>query len=190
MPVRLTSFPLLVAGSTRISFHDGYADLRHGTAHVAIDISAPEGTIVLATTAGLVLRSWMSGHGPVTGAGWSARGGNVVLIVDANGYAHYYAHMLTAPKVQPGQQVRAGASLGQVSNTGAIAHGSPIHLHYQVWSVGSRREEEMANATFTRRFGLSVNPYDELARLARQMGAHVNVTSRSVLFGSPRSPRH
>lgn len=122
----------------------------------------------------------MSSHGSVTGAGWSPRGGFVVMILDNSGFAHYYAHMRTTPSVQPGQSVRAGGVLGQVSNSGSIAQGGPMHLHYQVWEIGTGRDQERASATFTRRFGRAANPYSELARLARMMGARVQSNGHAV----------
>jgi murein DD-endopeptidase MepM/ murein hydrolase activator NlpD len=181
LPLQLNSFPLLIPRDGRVTFHDGFTDNRHGMAHDATDLSAPEGTLVLATTDGLVLRSWMSGHGPVTGAGWSPRGGFVVMLLDNNGFAHYYAHMRGTPLVQPGQQFRAGGVLGQVSNTGSIAHGGPMHLHYQIWETGSGRDQERDSATFTRRFGRAINAYAELARLARGLGGRVQ-SSTQVAF--------
>lgn len=180
MPLQLTSFPLLIPSSGRVSFHDGFTDNRHGQAHDAIDLSAPEGTLVLSATDGVVLHSWMSGHGPVTGSGWSPRGGFIAVLLDPNGFAHYYAHMLDAPSVRPGQSFRSGGVIGQVGNTGLIAHGGPIHLHYQVWSIGPGRDLERTSATFTRRFGRAVNPYSELARLARSAGARLGATGQVV----------
>jgi murein DD-endopeptidase MepM/ murein hydrolase activator NlpD len=185
MPLALTSFPLAITQGQVISFHDGFEDDRHGSAHQAVDMAAPQGTPVRATTDGLVVHSWMSGSGPVTGAGWSTRGGFVVLIVDNNGYAHYYAHMARSPRVQSGQTVRAGATIGEVSNTGSIADGGPVHLHYQVWAVGRGRETEAASGIYTRRFGVAVNAHSELARLARGLGASVG-SNGSVRFGPPR----
>jgi murein DD-endopeptidase MepM/ murein hydrolase activator NlpD len=184
MPLRLTSFPMLIPRADRVTFYNGFEADRRGRSHDAIDIGAPEGTLVLAATDGIVLRSWMSGHGPVTGAGWSPRGGFVVMMVDNDGYAHYYAHMREAPTVRPGQSFRAGGVLGQVSNSGSVAQGGPMHLHYQVWEVGSGRVAERTSGTFTRRFGRAVNPHGELARLAAALGANVSSGGRAV-FDTP-----
>lgn len=177
MTLRLNNFPLLVPRDSRVSFHDGFLDNRHGDSHQAVDISAPQGTLVLCTVDGTVLNTWMSGHGPVTGAGWSPRGGNVVMVLDGNGYAHYFAHMQHAPSVRPGQSVRAGSIIGQVSNTGLIADGGPMHLHYQVWEARAGATER-SSATFARRFGRAVNPHAELVRIARSLGATVSRDGR------------
>ena len=188
MPLQLTSFPLLIPRNDRVTFHDGFTDNRHGQAHDAVDLSAPQGTHVLSAADGVVLQRWTSGHGPVTGAGWSPRGGNIVTILDNNGFVHYYAHMLHSPAVRPGQVFRAGGILGQVSNTGSVAHGGPMHLHYQVWSIGPGRDEERSAGIFTRRFGRAVNPYPELVRLARGLGAGVH-SNGHVAFGTEAGVR-
>lgn len=172
--LRLHEFPLKVGG-TRVSFHDGFGDMRQhsGLAHQATDIAALEGTPIVSATPGRVLRQWQSRRRQqVIGCGWHARAGNIVLILDPNGYVHYYAHMLTV-RVRSGDTIGAGRSLGAVSNTGSIAQGGPMHLHYQVWAIGPGRETETSTLTFERPFGRAVNPYPELVRLARGMGATV-----------------
>ncbi|MBL8309344.1 MAG: M23 family metallopeptidase [Burkholderiales bacterium] len=182
MPLTLTQFPIRVTRDHRVSFHDGFLDPRpHDLVHEAVDIAAAEGTDVCSSVAGIVVRSWLTGRGRVPGVGWSDRGGNVVLIFDHAGYAHYYAHMLRPPRLSPGQRVGAGEFLGQVSNSGSIARGSAKHLHYQVWTVGAGREAELATGVFDRRFGRAVNPYSELARLAGGLGAHIGANG-SVVF--------
>ncbi|MEY4766814.1 MAG: hypothetical protein RI907_3487 [Pseudomonadota bacterium] len=175
-PLRLSHFPVEVTPATSVSFHDGFLDPRPEGTHLAIDISAPEGTWVRAAVGGTVLRRWVSGRGPVPGVGWTDRGGYIATLLDAEGYVHYYAHMLDEPRLRPGQLIRAGERIGQVSNTGR--HG-PMHLHYQVWPVGQDRDEEVAELTFHMRFAPAVNPYDELRRLAGTMGASLG---RGVQF--------
>jgi hypothetical protein len=77
--------------------------------------------------------------------------------------------------------VRAGGILGQVSNSGSIAHGGPMHLHYQVCETGTGRDAERISGTFTRRFDRAVNPYAELARLARGLGARVQTNGHVAM---------
>jgi murein DD-endopeptidase MepM/ murein hydrolase activator NlpD len=93
MSLALSSFPLLVPRDGRISFHDGFGDNRHRMAHDAIDLGAPQGTLVLCAADGVVLHGWMSGHGSLTGVGWSPRGGFIATILDGARFIHCYAHM-------------------------------------------------------------------------------------------------
>ncbi|MCX6604126.1 MAG: M23 family metallopeptidase [Acidobacteria bacterium] len=181
MPLRLLRFPIETPFANAVCFHDDFFDLRRGRDHIAIDVGALEGAPVCSTTGGRVLTSWMSGEGSRTGAGWSEPGGNVVAILDNNGFVHYYAHMLQLPVVRSGETVHAGKRLGYVSNTGSIARGSSPHLHYQVWPLGGSRTEEQESGIFTRRFAPAINPYDELARLVVALGVRVGSNS-SVSF--------
>lgn len=184
MSVQLSRFPV-VPGGARVSFNDGFAAMRRhsGLSHDAIDIAAPTGTAVVSATDGLVARQWVTkkAREAVTGCGYSEAGGNIVVVVDLRGFAHYYAHLNQAPRVAPGAPVAAGDPLGEVGNTGTIARGSAPHLHYQVWIVGDGRGGERASGTFVRPFGRAVNPYSELRRLAASLGASLN-RNGGVLF--------
>ncbi len=169
MTLRLMHFPL-VPGSGRISFHDGFHDMRRrsGLEHQAIDIGAERGTSVVSTTDGIAVREWVSKKGNhLTGCGWSDRGGNIVLIADNEGFAHYYAHLNREPLVSPGDTVTSGQPIGEVGNSGSLAAGGPVHLHYQVWAVGNGRDSERASGAFTRPLGRAVNPYEQLVALFR-----------------------
>ncbi|MBJ6610246.1 MAG: M23 family metallopeptidase [Candidatus Thiothrix moscowensis] len=91
---------------------------RSGT-HKGIDIFASEGTPVLASTHGLVIRS-----------GVDSVGGNVVAVLGAKWRIHYYAHLQTIG-VTSGQWIAAGTHLGTVGTSGN-AQGKPPHLHYDI----------------------------------------------------------
>jgi murein DD-endopeptidase MepM/ murein hydrolase activator NlpD len=92
--------------------------------HQGVDIFAPRGTPVVATTAGIV-RS----------AGTNALGGNVIFLYDpARGQSYYYAH-LDRQAVSAGQQVAAGDTLGFVGNTGNARTTAP-HLHFGIYRRG------------------------------------------------------
>lgn len=177
MPLRIETFPVVFAG-TRIHFFDGFESDRRGRAHQAIDISSSRGTPVVCSVEGTVIRSWTARRNrtTVTGCGWSDAGGNVIVVLDRSGYVHYFAHLNQTPLVRAGEQVQPGTALGQIGNTGSIAAGSHPHLHYQVWMVGSGRESETAAGVFTRPFGAAINPYSELVRTARAVGAAVGRT--------------
>jgi murein DD-endopeptidase MepM/ murein hydrolase activator NlpD len=85
--------------------------------HEGIDISAPEGTPILATA-----------KGRVTAAGWTAGLGYMVEIDHGYGYVTRYGHA-SKLLVQRGQLVSRGDVVAQIGSTG-IANGP--HLHYEV----------------------------------------------------------
>ena len=90
--------------------------------HKGIDIFAPKGRPVVATTYGLVLFR-----------GEIERGGKVVVTLGPKWRLHYYAHLDT---VQTGlfTPLLPGSALGTVGDSGNAA-GKPPHLHYSVVSL-------------------------------------------------------
>jgi len=93
--------------------------------HKGIDIFAPIGTTVRATTSGIVLYSGNYGLG-----------GKVVYMLGANWRFHYYAH-LNSIEVSSFTPVSAGQVIGQVGTSGNAAGKSP-HLHYTIKSAFPR----------------------------------------------------
>lgn len=92
--------------------------------HEGVDIFAPRGTPVLAST-----------DGTVAGVHTTAVGGNVVWLRDARArQSLYYAH-LDRQLVSVGQAVRVGDTLGLVGNTGNAQTTAP-HLHFGVYTRG------------------------------------------------------
>ena len=92
--------------------------------HEGIDIFAPRGTPVVASTDGLVVR-----------VGETERGGRVVWLLDpVRGVSLYYAH-LDVQHVSAGAIVRTGDTLGTVGNTGN-ARTTPPHLHFGIYARG------------------------------------------------------
>ncbi len=87
--------------------------------HKGIDIFAPRGTPVIASTGGLVIY-----------ADELALGGKVVSILGPKWRVHYYAHLRDRSVIR-GQTVRRGVRIGTVGNTGNAA-GKPPHLHYSI----------------------------------------------------------
>jgi murein DD-endopeptidase MepM/ murein hydrolase activator NlpD len=143
-----------------ISFHDGFNDRRpSGQTHHAVDIGGAMGLEILATVAGTVPASWSvytrgrqeerAGIGNNT-----TDGGYYVMIRDADGYYHYYAHLWEQPQVGIGDTVHAGKLLGYLGMSGNTQYCP--HLHYQV----TQREGGL------RYF----NPYLALRRLALLRG--------------------
>ena len=86
--------------------------------HTGMDISAPVGTPVFATGAGLVSAVAYSG----TGYGYS------VLVQHENGFYSLYAH-LSAILVRQGMPVNRKTMIGRVGRTG---RATGFHLHYEV----------------------------------------------------------
>ena len=112
---RLTSdsfFSWPVAGEVTSRFGP-----RNGSFHDGVDISAPEGTPVLAAADGQVIFSdTLRGYG------------NVVIVRHANGYITVYAHN-RVNLVKEGQIVRQGKQLAEVGQSG---RASGANLHFEV----------------------------------------------------------
>jgi Peptidase family M23 len=93
------------------------------TMHKGIDIAMPKGAPVGATLGGTVV---YAGFGQ-KGSGYGGYG-NVVVVKDANGNLHQYAH-LDSIGVKVGQKVGNGAVLGKAGSTGK---STGPHLDYSV----------------------------------------------------------
>ena len=108
--------------------------------HLAIDIGAPRGTPVLATTNGEIVRVTRE-----------RRGGKAIYQKDASGqYLLFYCHLSRyAAGIAPGQRVAKGDVIGYVGSTGHVIGGP--HLHFSI----TRMPEDGANF----RKGLAINPY-------------------------------
>lgn len=104
------------------SFMDKHT--KHEGSHHAIDVYAPEGTPIVSPVAGKVL---------ATGSG--GRGGNWARILGTDGITYYFAHMAGAARVAKGQQIKAGAHVGFVGDTGS-AKGTKPHLHFSMREGG------------------------------------------------------
>lgn len=87
--------------------------------HKGIDIFATEGTPVVAASSGLVVN-----------AGLIPGGGKVVSVLGPKWRIHYYAHLKTI-KVNNGEFVQQGETIGAVGTTGNAAGKAP-HLHYAI----------------------------------------------------------
>lgn len=92
-----------------------------GRTHEGVDILAPRGTAVVATTDGVVWK-----------VGTNTLGGKCVWILGEGLAVHYYAHLDDwAYGLAAGRQVRAGEILGTVGTTGNARGGAP-HLHFGI----------------------------------------------------------
>jgi hypothetical protein len=108
--------------------------------HLAIDIGAPRGTPVLATTDGEIVR-----------VARERRGGKSLYQKDATGkYLLFYCHLSGyAEDSKPGRQVHKGDVIGYVGSTGHVIGGP--HLHFSI----TRLPEDSGNF----KDGLAINPY-------------------------------
>ena len=95
--------------------------------HNGMDIAANMGTTVMAADGGrVVLAEWYGGYG------------NCIMIEHGNGYKTLYGH-LSYIGVRSGQSVNQGDNIGQVGSTG---NSTGPHLHFEVYSNGSRIDPE------------------------------------------------
>jgi murein DD-endopeptidase MepM/ murein hydrolase activator NlpD len=120
-----------------------------GRRHEGIDIFAKQGTPIVATTEGIVLRQ-----------GENSLGGNVVWVLGPGGQRHYYAHLDKFADLTMGQRIEAGTVVGYVGNTGN-ARTTPAHLHYGIYTRAG-----------------AINPYPLLAGKAVTRPAHEKNGSR------------
>lgn len=135
-----------MANVTASQLRDTFNQARsEGREHDAIDIMAPQGTSVLATTDGVVIKLFQSD-----------RGGLTLYELDPSGrYVYYYAHLMRyADGVEEGRQLRRGEVIAYVGDTGNAGAGS-YHLHFAISKVASRRQWSG---------GDPINPYPFLAR--------------------------
>jgi murein DD-endopeptidase MepM/ murein hydrolase activator NlpD len=93
--------------------------------HAGVDVPAPTGQPVVATT-----------DGTVTRAGANGGYGFMVEIVHTHGRVTRYAH-LSYISVRAGEQVAQGRRIGKVGSTGA---STGPHLHFELWVHGKPRD--------------------------------------------------
>ncbi len=129
-----------VEGVDAVTLRDSFLDRRgRYRKHLAIDIGAPRGTPVLATTDGEIVRLRRE-----------KRGGITIYQKDASGkYLFFYCHLSRyARGLAVGQTVAAGDVIGYVGSTGHVIGGP--HLHFSITRVP---EDDDFRA------GLAINPY-------------------------------
>ena len=117
-----------VANVTASQLRDTFSQARsEGRQHDAIDIMAPQGTPVLATSDGTVIKLFQSDRGGVT-----------LYELDPSGrYVYYYAHLMSyAEGVAEGSQLRRGDVIAYVGDTGNAGAGKH-HLHFAISKLPS-----------------------------------------------------
>jgi murein DD-endopeptidase MepM/ murein hydrolase activator NlpD len=88
--------------------------------HPAIDIAAAQGTPVVASVGGTVVKAGNNGY---TG------GGNVIWVMNGTKLYTTYNHLLSW-SVRVGQRISTGQVIGRV---GATGEATGPHLHFEVW---------------------------------------------------------
>ncbi|GAA5534426.1 M23 family metallopeptidase [Deinococcus aluminii] len=105
-------------------FADTWGGARSGgRRHEGVDIFAPRGTPIHATTRGIVLN-----------VGENRLGGRTVMLLGPGGQRHYYAHLDRYADLRAGQWIEAGTVVGYVGDSGN-ARGTPTHLHYGIYTA-------------------------------------------------------
>ena len=103
----------------------GYNKMHRGT-----DFAAPEGTPIMA-----------SGDGVIIKAGWCGGGGNCVKIKHNKTYQTVYAHMKNFSNLAiPGNRIKQGQIIGYVGSTGM---STGPHLHYEVIENGKKINSQL-----------------------------------------------
>ncbi|HKD10916.1 MAG TPA: M23 family metallopeptidase [Thermoanaerobaculia bacterium] len=134
------NFEIPVEGVDAQKLRDSFLSARgRHRKHLAIDIGAPRGTPVLATTDGEIVR-----------ISRERRAGKAIYQKDSTGeYLLFYCHLSRyANALAAGDKVKKGDVIGYVGATGHVIGGP--HLHFSV----TRLPEE---GSF--RQGLAINPY-------------------------------
>ncbi len=135
------SFQIPVEGVDAARLRDSFLSSRGRHAkHLAIDIGAPKGTPIVATT-----------DGEITRISKERRGGKAIYQKDSTGqYLLFYCHLSRyAEDLEVGQKVKRGDVIGYVGSTGHVIGGS--HLHFSI----TRLPGDDSNF----RKGLAINPY-------------------------------
>jgi peptidoglycan LD-endopeptidase LytH len=116
-----------VEGIARKAVRDTYNAARATRAHMALDITAPKSTPVLAADDHIIGRLFSG-----------AIGGIVIYATDPSGkFVYYYAHLERYRRgLAVGDRVAKGSLIGYVGTTGNAQPNAP-HLHFQVMKRGA-----------------------------------------------------
>lgn len=111
------------------------ATLKRWEAHKAIDLSAEEGSNVMAVADGTVSQVYTN-----------YLEGTVIVIEHADNMKSLYSSLDSNTKVKVGDEVKSGDVIGQVGNSANGEHTDGAHLHFEFY-----------------RDGVKVNPNDYIA---------------------------
>ncbi len=126
--------------SSGFSYHRLHPVLDIVRPHLGVDLAAPTGTPVMATS-----------DGRVNFSGWKGGFGKLIIIDHGGGYQTYYAHLSRfADSIKDGARVQQKQIIGYVGSTG-IATGP--HLDYRM----------AQNGVFSNPFNVKFRPRSQLA---------------------------
>jgi murein DD-endopeptidase MepM/ murein hydrolase activator NlpD len=115
----LIPLPGVSANQLRDTFKEARSE---GRQHDALDIKAPQGTPVLATTDGVVIKLFQSEKGGIT----------LYELDPSERYVYYYAHLMRYEAgIAEGKQLRRGDVIAYVGDTGNAGAGN-YHLHFAI----------------------------------------------------------
>jgi murein DD-endopeptidase MepM/ murein hydrolase activator NlpD len=97
--------------------------------HFGIDLSAPCGTELVAMADGVIFA--------VDAFAYGSRPHNLLIDHPELGYTVLYGHLLERPRMEPGQQVRAGEVVALSGDPAETCFGRP-HLHLEVRDMRNR----------------------------------------------------
>ena len=140
---------LPVQGITAAQLQDTFTDARSGgRVHDAIDIMAPRGTPVLATSDGKVEKLFTSALGGLT----------IYEFDPTTTWVYYYAHLdRYADGLAEGQSLHRGEVIGYVGSSGNASPDAP-HLHFAIFVLGPEKQWWKGEA---------INPYPLLGGVPR-----------------------
>ncbi len=135
-----------VAGVRPDQLTDTFSAARgEGRVHDAIDIPAPQGTPVLATANGKIIKLFQSERGGTT----------IYQLSSDEKFIYYYAHLDSyAAGLSEGHAVRQGETIAYVGDTGNAGAGN-YHLHFSIAITANPKRWSD---------GVNINPYPLLKK--------------------------
>jgi murein DD-endopeptidase MepM/ murein hydrolase activator NlpD len=121
-----------------------------GRLHAGVDIAAANGTPVVVTTDGVVMKT-----------GVSSSYGRYVEVAHGSGLTSFYGHLSsTLPDVAPGTPVGEGEKIAMIGSTG---HSTGPHLHFEI-----RKDGKPLNPSvfMDRSFRPDALPYAEASKIS------------------------
>jgi murein DD-endopeptidase MepM/ murein hydrolase activator NlpD len=125
-----TKLRVPIDGVSIASFKGGFAEVRGGHPHEAVDVVVPRGTPIHAVQDGTIAKLF-----------FSKRGGTTIYQFDPDErLCYYYAHLERyADGLHDGQHVTQGEVIGYVGTSGNAPPDTP-HLHFAIFELNADRK--------------------------------------------------